>query len=190
MPVVLRVVIIVSDLLQAAGLRFLLLEYFDVDASMVATEEEASAVDTPSTAYIVSADVFCSMADFMIPRRARTLVVGTSAGMIPGTARTTDGVVETLRCWLDGMRRRHDETSDVTPAAVGADLTAREIDVLRAVAMGLTNKETADRLGISFNTVLSHRKNISAKLGIRSVSGLSVYAMMNGYMHPDEALKN
>ena len=88
------------------------------------------------------------------------------------------------------MRRRHDETSDVTPAAVGADLTAREIDVLRAVAMGLTNKETADRLGISFNTVLSHRKNISAKLGIRSVSGLSVYAMMNGYMHPDEALKN
>ena len=98
MPVVPRVVIIVSDLLQAAGLRFLLLEYFDVDASMVATEEEASAVDTPSTAYIVSADVFCSMADFMIPRRARTLVVGTSAGMIPGTARTPDGVVETLRC--------------------------------------------------------------------------------------------
>ena len=41
-------------------------------------------------------------------------------------------------------------------------------------------KEIADSLNISVNTVLTHRKNISSKLGIRSVSGLSLYAMMNG----------
>ena len=46
----------------------------------------------------------------------------------------------------------------------------------------MTNKEIADRLIISINTVLTHRKNISAKLGIRSISGLSVYAIMNGYI--------
>ncbi len=50
------------------------------------------------------------------------------------------------------------------------------------VARGLINKEIADKLNISFNTVLSHRKNITAKLGIKSVSGLSVYAIMNGYI--------
>jgi DNA-binding CsgD family transcriptional regulator len=64
----------------------------------------------------------------------------------------------------------------------GNDLSLREIDVLCLVASGLTNKEIADKLNISTNTVLSHRKNITAKLGIKSVSGLSVYAMMNGYI--------
>ena len=60
------------------------------------------------------------------------------------------------------------------------ELSQREVEVLRLVAMGYINKEIADRLDISFNTVLSHRKNITAKLGIKSVSGLGVYALMNG----------
>ena len=71
----------------------------------------------------------------------------------------------------------------VQETAQSAELTQREVDVLRLVAMGLINKEIADKLNISFNTVLSHRKNITSKLGIRSVSGLSVYAMMNGYIN-------
>ena len=56
--------------------------------------------------------------------------------------------------------------------------------MLCLVASGMTNKEIADKLCISINTVLSHRKNITSKLGIRSASGLSVYAMMNGYISP------
>ena len=62
------------------------------------------------------------------------------------------------------------------------ELSARENEVLRLVAQGFTNKEIADNLSISINTVLSHRKNITAKLGIKSVSGLCVYAMMNGIL--------
>ncbi|WP_367400742.1 response regulator transcription factor [Coprobacter fastidiosus] len=54
------------------------------------------------------------------------------------------------------------------------------------MAQGFLNKEIADRLNISINTVLSHRKNITAKLGIKSVSGLSFYAMMNGYVSSAE----
>lgn len=60
------------------------------------------------------------------------------------------------------------------------DLSLREIEVLKLVASGLINKEIADRLCISVNTVITHRKNISAKLGIKSASGLSLYAMMHG----------
>ena len=60
------------------------------------------------------------------------------------------------------------------------ELTKREIEVLQLVVEGHINKEIADILNISFNTVLTHRKNITSKLGIKSISGLSVYAMMNG----------
>lgn len=61
-------------------------------------------------------------------------------------------------------------------------LSAREIEVLRLVALGRINKEIATELGISFNTVLTHRRNITAKLGIRSVSGLGAYALTRGYI--------
>ena len=54
--------------------------------------------------------------------------------------------------------------------------------MLQLVAQGYINKEIADKLNISFNTVLTHRKNITTKLGIKTVSGLSFYAMMNGYI--------
>lgn len=59
-------------------------------------------------------------------------------------------------------------------------LSKRETEVLRLVTNGLINKEVAEQLNISLQTVLSHRKNISAKLGIKTLSGLTVYAMMNG----------
>ena len=65
------------------------------------------------------------------------------------------------------------------------NLTPREIEVLQLIAQGFINKEIANRLNISFNTVLTHRKNITAKLGIKTVSGLSFYAMMNGYVKID-----
>ncbi len=59
------------------------------------------------------------------------------------------------------------------------ELSARERDILTAVAKGLTNKEIADEFNISIYTVISHRRNISQKLGINSIPGLTVYAIMN-----------
>ena len=50
----------------------------------------------------------------------------------------------------------------------------------------VTNKEIADKLNISLNTVLSHRKNITTKLGIKTVSGLTFYAIMNGIISGDD----
>ncbi len=66
-------------------------------------------------------------------------------------------------------------------------LSQREMDVLRLVALGFLNKEIADKLNISLNTVLSHRKNITAKLGIKTVSGgLIFYCITHGYISADE----
>lgn len=72
------------------------------------------------------------------------------------------------------------------PAAMADDtLSPREIEVLSMVARGMMNKEIADRLCISLTTVITHRKNITEKLGIKTVSGLTIYAVMHGYIEAD-----
>ncbi len=66
------------------------------------------------------------------------------------------------------------------------ELTKREIDVLGLVSKGLANKEVADKLSISIHTVISHRKNISEKTGIKSASGLTMYAVLKKIIDIDE----
>ena len=61
-------------------------------------------------------------------------------------------------------------------------LSDREIEVLSLVAQGHINKEIADILNISMPTVVSHRKNITEKLGMKSISALTIYAVMHGYV--------
>jgi DNA-binding CsgD family transcriptional regulator len=65
-------------------------------------------------------------------------------------------------------------------------LSAREITILKHVVLGLTNQEIADKLFLSVHTVTTHRKNINKKLGIKTVSGLMVYALMNQLVSMDE----
>lgn len=65
-------------------------------------------------------------------------------------------------------------------------LSERELDILKAVAGGYSNKEIADKLFISINTVITHRKNITEKLGIKTIAGLTVYAIMNNIIYPEE----
>ena len=59
------------------------------------------------------------------------------------------------------------------------ELTDREKEILISVAQGLLNKEIADRHNISINTVITHRKNITRKIGIKTVPGLTAYAILN-----------
>ena len=66
-----------------------------------------------------------------------------------------------------------------SPAAEGNELSAREKDILICVAKGLINKEIADLFNISIHTVISHRRNITRKTGIKTVAGLTVYALLN-----------
>ena len=61
-------------------------------------------------------------------------------------------------------------------------LSNREIEVLSLIVQGYINKEIASQLNISLTTVITHRKNIMDKLGMRSVSALTIYAVMHGYV--------
>lgn len=71
--------------------------------------------------------------------------------------------------------RRGDKPEDNT-------LTAREKEILVCVAKGMINKEIADQLNISIHTVITHRKNITQKTGIKTVAGLTVYALLNNLL--------
>lgn len=64
-------------------------------------------------------------------------------------------------------------------------LTEREIEVLKLLTAGNSNKEIADQLNISTHTVISHRKNLSQKTGIKSVSGLTIYAVVKNIITLD-----
>ena len=59
-------------------------------------------------------------------------------------------------------------------------LSDREKDTIIALVQGMSNKEIADHLGISVNTVITHRRNIARKLQIHSPAGLTIYAIVNG----------
>lgn len=61
----------------------------------------------------------------------------------------------------------------------GEELSAREKEILVCVAKGMLNKEIADYYNISIYTVITHRKNITRKTGIKTVAGLTVYALLN-----------
>ena len=61
-------------------------------------------------------------------------------------------------------------------------LSDREIEVMSLIVQGYINKEIAERLNIGLATVITHRKNIMDKLGLRSVSALTIYAVMHGYV--------
>ena len=80
-------------------------------------------------------------------------------------------IVRKLRESLDS-RQDNPETEEY-------DLSAREKEILVCVAKGMLNKEIADACNLSIHTVITHRKNITRKTGIKTVAGLTVYALLN-----------
>ena len=87
---------------------------------------------------------------------------------------------------LEQMARQSDVTRNITEMVfkngMNSDesLSDREKDVIIALVQGMANKEIADHLCISVNTVITHRRNIARKLQIHSPAGLTIYAIVNG----------
>ncbi len=73
------------------------------------------------------------------------------------------------------VENKEDENTDDEQQS----LSAREKEIVVCVVKGMTNREIADRLYLSTHTVITHRRNIARKLQIHSVSGLTIYAIVN-----------
>lgn len=76
--------------------------------------------------------------------------------------------------------------SEPEPDKRREELTPREKEVVSYVVEGMTNKEIADAMSLSIHTVITHRRNIAAKLDINSVAGLTIYAIVNKLVDIDE----
>ena len=84
----------------------------------------------------------------------------------------SDAIIRKLQSAMDSKQTE--------PVSDGGELSAREKEILVCVAKGMLNKEIADKLNLSIYTVITHRKNITRKTGIKTVAGLTVYALLNG----------
>jgi DNA-binding NarL/FixJ family response regulator len=71
-------------------------------------------------------------------------------------------------------------TGEPPPRMVATELTAREREVLQLIAEGMASKEIGGCLGITANTVETHRRHIMEKLHLRSVAELTKYALREG----------
>lgn len=77
---------------------------------------------------------------------------------------------------------RQPKTKELQPVMESTNkeqLSEREREIVVCVAKGLSNKEIADRLCLSINTVTTHRRNIARKLNIHSPAGITIYAIVN-----------
>ena len=81
------------------------------------------------------------------------------------------GIVRKIRSAIDSRQPE--------PSGEGNELSSREKEILVCVAQGMLNKEIADKFSLSIYTVITHRKNITRKTGIKTVAGLTVYAILN-----------
>ena len=174
-----NIAIIMRNRLEALGLTTLLSAQFNAQASHFLSLEEVPVEQREKFKfYITTTDEFLSNLSFFMPHSDTTLIVSHTF------KEKGYNIIDPMADELTTIAAispffQNKETSDNQTR-----LTQRETMVLQLVVEGLINKEIADRLNISINTVLTHRKNISAKLGIKSVSGLSVYAIMNGIVSP------
>lgn len=177
------------------GLSGILKEFRNVEVSEIienlASLELAIATHKPSY-LIISSDLLSGVDALMMnklyqlsPRTEIIHLITSSAsiqtGNIPYSININFNRKEISDFFTHLLEKQISENEEV-----GSEISEREKVILGHVAMGKTNKDIADELNISIHTVITHRKNITAKLGIKSISGLTVYAIFNGIISMED----
>ncbi|MCA4536422.1 LuxR C-terminal-related transcriptional regulator [Bacteroides fragilis] len=152
--------------------------------------------DTPDmyAHYFISAQIYVEHNAFFLPRKRKTIVLAGDSHQFQLSGVPILNIYQAEEQLVKDILKLHQHAhhdgypvKDMppTPPTTRHELSAREIEVLVLITKGLINKEIADKLNIGLTTVITHRKNITEKLGIKSVSGLTIYAVMNGYVEAD-----
>lgn len=154
--------------------------------------------DTPDmyAHYFISAQIYVEHNAFFLPRKRKTIVLASDSPQFQLSGIPVLNMYESEGELVKNILKLHQHAhhngypvKDMPPIPATElhqeILSPREIEVLVLITKGLINKEIADKLNISLTTVITHRKNITEKLGIKSVSGLTIYAVMNGFVEAD-----
>lgn len=187
-----KIAVVDGNTLAAIGLRQMLqavmpsmmqVDVFGSFAELEANEPEGY------VHYFVAMNLVLENRNFFLEHRRKTIVLTTStdpnAQMRDFHSLSINQPEKQLvKSLLMLEQHAHGEGQNLPKMASGREkmLSDREIEVLSLIVQGFINKEIADRLNIGLTTVITHRKNIMEKLGVRSVSALTIYAVMNGYV--------
>ena len=188
-----EIAIIDPNTLSCMGLEALLEEIIPMATIRVFRSFGELVDDTPDmyAHYFVSAQIYFEHTAFFLERRPRAIVLAGGENLPQLSGVPTLNIYQSEKDLVKSILRMHEhghhggKHPQGEPTVNSHDLSAREIEVLKLITKGLINKEIAEKLNISLTTVISHRKNITEKLGIKSVAGLTIYAVMNGYIEAD-----
>lgn len=195
-----RIAIVNEDTLSAIGLAGIIRQMMpDIEVCLFPHTTELIAAATGFHHYFVSTRALAENAPFYLVHNRHTIVLtlGDDTPAVPATFPTLNVCQDEERLTRSILRlaERSHAARGVHPlspvpqqpeAPCPTLLTPRETQVLRGIVMGLLNKEIADALGVTTATVITHRKNITEKLHQKSVSGLTIYAVMHGIVRAEE----
>lgn len=187
-----KIAIIDANTLSLLGLKQILQQVVPImDAHTFGSFEELQENDPDSFFhYFVAQGILLQHRQFFVERRMKTiaLTLGTDPSTQPAGFHSLcvnvpeDQLVRSL-LMLEQHAHAHGKNLPPMPRALTTRiLSDREIEVLALIVEGYINKEIADHLNIGLTTVITHRKNIMDKLGMKSVSALTIYAVTHGYV--------
>ena len=194
--------VIARNTLAAMGLAALIEEVMPIAETRIysSLSEVSAEMRHRCFHFFISMGTLMEAPEFFRRNMAKTIVIteGCGHGVTPQGFRTLDATLPRgalLKSFLmmeqaahGGGRRLPEEVRRhaLPDAGGGTPLTRRETQVLGEIVRGYINKEIAAHLGISLTTVITHRKNIVAKLKAHSGAQLTIYAVTNGIVRPEE----
>ena len=187
-----KVAIIDSNTLAAVGLKQLLqnvMPIMTIDTFGTFAELEANHPDNYFH-YFVAMNIVLENRAFFSAHRQKTIVLTLGIETISQLSEFHSLCInlpekELVHTLLMLQQHAHPKGKNLPPIPDVLQqkvLSDREIEVMSLIVQGYINKEIADKLNISLSTVITHRKNIMDKLGMKSVSALTIYAVMHGYV--------
>lgn len=201
-----RIAVIDSNTLQAMGLKSIFTDL--VPMAEVCTYVSCEEMEQDGAAdfyhFFVAANSLLESIDFFRANRHKTIVLTTQQGNPPlldnfrtlNIQQPENSLIHAvLHLFAEGHKHMKNIPTDMPPfqKMMGGGRTSsaevisqREAEVLALVAKGYINKEIADQLNISLSTVITHRKNITDKLQMKSVSALTIYAVTHGLVNIEE----
>lgn len=183
------ILVLIPDYLLAKGLEVVLKDLLpNTDIQLKKCDEKGDIEQELSTCsdlnlVVADASLYPSVEPFLLENKHIKLIVMAKQKPVLSSSANVDVLLygackqEVLHVFKKNIALLGNTVATQSKTSVLSD---REEIVLREVALGKTNKEIADKLCISAHTVITHRKNITRKLGIKTVSGLTVYAILNG----------
>lgn len=177
------IAILTPSVIIQKGLTAALTNLPDVSVSIIELSEFSIAqeVQKKKPAIIIADPLLLNIDDFNLIKsksneKTRIIAIGNTI-LPPSLAKEYDGVIS-LYDTIDSIRKiiiANISTEDTSTK----ELTPREKEIVIGIVKGLSNKEIAEDINVSVNTVMTHRRNIAAKLQIHSPAGLTIYAIVS-----------